>query len=34
VRGAGTLEEVFIRTIGEDLTNRRLSWLGEPGAGA
>jgi ABC-2 type transport system ATP-binding protein len=34
VRGAGTLEEVFIRTIGEDLTNRRLSWLGEPGVGS
>jgi ABC-2 type transport system ATP-binding protein len=32
VRGAGTLEEVFIRTVGEDLTDRRLSWLGEPGA--
>jgi ABC-2 type transport system ATP-binding protein len=27
VRGAGTLEEVFIRTIGEDVKERRLSWL-------
>jgi len=33
VRGAGTLEEVFIRTIGEDVKERRLSWLGEPGPG-
>jgi ABC-2 type transport system ATP-binding protein len=33
VRGAGTLEEVFIRTIGEDVKDRRLSWLGEPGPG-
>jgi ABC-2 type transport system ATP-binding protein len=29
VRGAGTLEEFFIRTIGEDVKDRRLSWLGE-----
>jgi ABC-2 type transport system ATP-binding protein len=33
VRGAGTLEEVFIRTIGEDVKERRLSWLGEPSPG-
>jgi ABC-2 type transport system ATP-binding protein len=33
VRGAGTLEEVFIRTVGEDVKERRLSWLDEPGAG-
>jgi hypothetical protein len=33
VRGAGTLEEVFIRTVGEDVTERRLSWLAGPGAG-
>jgi ABC-2 type transport system ATP-binding protein len=31
LRGAGTLEEVFIRTIGEDVKERRLSWLSEPG---
>jgi ABC-2 type transport system ATP-binding protein len=31
VCGAGTLEEVFIRTIGEDVKERRLSWLGEQG---
>jgi ABC-2 type transport system ATP-binding protein len=30
VRGAGTLEEVFIRTVGEDRAPRAgLSWLGE-----
>jgi ABC-2 type transport system ATP-binding protein len=33
VRGAGTLEEVFIRTVGEDVAERRLSWLAGPGAG-
>jgi ABC-2 type transport system ATP-binding protein len=32
VRGGGTLEEVFIRTVGEDVRDRRLSWLAEPGA--
>ncbi len=30
VRGAGTLEEVFIRTVGEDrIAPQGLSWLGE-----
>lgn len=27
VRGAGTLEEVFIRTVGEERATTRLSWL-------
>jgi ABC-2 type transport system ATP-binding protein len=27
VRGAGTLEEVFIRTVGEERAAARLSWL-------
>jgi ABC-2 type transport system ATP-binding protein len=31
VRGSGTLEEVFIRTVGEERAPRAgLSWLGEP----
>ena len=34
VRGAGSLEEVFIRTIGEDVKERRLSWLTELGSGS
>jgi ABC-2 type transport system ATP-binding protein len=33
VRGAGTLEEVFIRTVGEDQKEHRLSWLSEPVTG-
>jgi len=32
VCGAGTLEEVFIRTVGEDRGARRLSFLGPGGA--
>jgi len=33
VRGAGTLEEVFIRTVGEERERKPLSWLvTEPGA--
>jgi ABC-2 type transport system ATP-binding protein len=31
VRGAGTLEEVFIRTVGEERSAARLSWLAAPG---
>ena len=32
VRGTGTLEETFIRTVGEERSSRAgLSWLGEPG---
>jgi ABC-2 type transport system ATP-binding protein len=31
VRGQGTLEEVFIRTIGEERVTQRLSWLGPRG---
>ena len=31
VRGTGTLEEVFIRTIGEERPTQRPSWLGAPG---
>jgi ABC-2 type transport system ATP-binding protein len=35
VRGSGTLEEVFIRTVGEERAPRaELSWLGTPAAGA
>jgi ABC-2 type transport system ATP-binding protein len=35
VRGAGTLEEVFIRMVGDDRAPRAgLSWLGEPTADA
>ncbi|HSN13685.1 MAG TPA: ABC transporter ATP-binding protein [Anaeromyxobacteraceae bacterium] len=35
VRGAGTLEEVFIRTVGEDrIAPNGLSWLGEAKGGA
>jgi ABC-2 type transport system ATP-binding protein len=35
VRGSGTLEEVFIRTVGEERAPRAgLSWLGVPAAGA
>jgi ABC-2 type transport system ATP-binding protein len=33
VRGAGTLEEVFIRTVGEERAAARLSWLAAPLAG-
>jgi len=33
VRGAGTLEEVFIRTVGEERAAARLSWLAAPPAG-
>jgi ABC-2 type transport system ATP-binding protein len=33
VRGTGTLEEVFIRTVGEERERKALSWLApEPGA--
>jgi ABC-2 type transport system ATP-binding protein len=35
VRGASTLEEVFIRTVGEDrIAPQGLSWLGDRGQGA
>ena len=35
VRGAASLEEVFIRTVGEErVVDRTLSWLGERPAGA
>jgi len=30
VRGAGTLEEIFIRTVGEERSAARLSWLAAP----
>jgi len=33
VRGCGTLEEVFIRTVGETRVAARLSWLAAPAAG-
>ncbi|MBK9517105.1 MAG: ABC transporter ATP-binding protein [Anaeromyxobacter sp.] len=34
VRGAGSLEESFIRTVGEERVAHRLSWLGGPASGA
>jgi len=33
VRGTGTLEEVFIRTVGESRPAQRLSWLGAAAEG-
>jgi ABC-2 type transport system ATP-binding protein len=33
VRGSGTLEEVFIRTVGEARPAQRLSWLGAAAGG-
>jgi ABC-2 type transport system ATP-binding protein len=31
VRGGATLEEVFIRTVGEERAPQALSWLGDGG---